>query len=66
MRLWLAILLALPIPLMSGCTGQKEVPALTEPGKDPPAEQQKNWMDESRNRGGAPKNSKPKPAEPMK
>lgn len=56
MRLLLALLLALPMSCcMSGCGGGGDVPALTEPGKDPPPEQQKNWMEESKNRGSGPK-----------
>ncbi|MCA8996680.1 MAG: hypothetical protein KDA80_06840 [Planctomycetaceae bacterium] len=44
--------------MTSGCGGTKEVPALTEPGQDPPAEQQRDWMEESRKRGGAPSGQK--------
>ena len=43
-----------------GCGGAvDEVPPLTEGGNDPPAEQQKDWMEESMKQGGAPKGYKP-------
>lgn len=42
----------------SGCGGDDVAP-LTEPGTDPPPEQQRNWMEESMKQGGAPKGYKP-------
>ena len=55
----LAMALVLPMIILSGCTGNAEIPALTKPGVDPPAEKQKDWMEESRKHGSAPKNVKP-------
>lgn len=50
MRTFLAMAVVLPM-MMSGCGGSG-APALDKPGVDPPAEVQKNWMEESRKRGG--------------
>ena len=61
MRTFLAMAIVLPM-MMCGCSGGGGVPALDKAGVDPPAETQKNWMEESRKRGGPPKNLKtPKP-----
>lgn len=71
MRLLLALLLALPMFVMSGCNDGYVEPA-TEAGNDPPVEQQVNWMEESRKRGSGPKTkgkpgaTAPKTAEPAK
>lgn len=47
----------------AGCGASvDEVPAMTAPGNDPSPEEQKNWREESMNRGGPPKGYKP-PAE---
>jgi hypothetical protein len=51
------ILFAFTVPSIIGCGGNKAVPALAEPGKDPSAEQQTNWMEESKKRGGGPRKS---------
>lgn len=59
MRFLFAFILALPVCAISGCSGNSaEVPAMTNPGKDPPPEVTKNYMEESRSRGGPPKNLK--------
>lgn len=64
----LALVLPMFVASLSGCGASvSEVAPMTEAGTDPPPEQQKNWMEESRNRGGAPKNVKaPKPAKDEK
>ena len=66
MKTLLAMALVLPMWMMSGCTGNAEIPALTQPGVDPSPEQQKNWMEESRKHGSAPKNVKPPKTEEKK
>lgn len=55
MRLLLALLFAMPLVALSGCTGQKEVPALKQgTGKDPSPEDMKKYIEESKAKGGGP------------
>ncbi len=63
MKMLLAITLMLPMFVLSGCSGKSEVPALNKPGVDPPADQQKKWMEESLKHGSAPKGYKPPKAD---
>ena len=61
MQKFLALLFMVSLFGLAGCgASTKEVPALTEPGQDPPAQQQKDWMEESRKHGGGKMTPPPK------
>lgn len=50
---FLTLLLVVGLFGLSGCgSNGTEVPALTAPGQDPPAQQQVDWQEESRKHGG--------------